>query len=87
MVGLVPWQSFRKNGWFPTPHPYANGSANTRNIAGVRLVAHRKGATTDLTYAQVLDVAWCFGHIDGQRARRDGHSRYGRFTPRIARST
>lgn len=55
---------------------------------GVRLVLHKKGGTTtELTYAQALDVALCFGWIDGQRTRRDDHSHYNRFTPRASRST
>lgn len=54
---------------------------------GVRLVLHKKGGTTtELTYAQAVDVALCFGWIDGQRNRRDEHSHYNRFTPRAARS-
>ncbi|GAA1866673.1 YdeI/OmpD-associated family protein [Paeniglutamicibacter psychrophenolicus] len=54
---------------------------------GVRLVLHKKGGTvTELTYAQALDEALCFGWIDGQRNGRDEHSFTNRFTPRTARS-
>lgn len=57
------------------------------NHPGVRLVLHKKGGTTtELTYAQAVDQALCFGWIDGQRAGRDEHSHYNRFTPRTARS-
>ncbi|MFE3699167.1 YdeI family protein, partial [Nocardia tengchongensis] len=51
--------------------------------AGVWLVLHKKGGwTTDLSYAQALDEALCFGWIDGQIARRDDDSYRQRFTPR-----
>ena len=54
---------------------------------GVNLVLHKKGGTTtELTYAQAVDEALCFGWIDGQRSRRDEHSHLNRFTPRAARS-
>ena len=50
---------------------------------GVWLVLHKKGGqTTDLTYAQALDEALCFGWIDGQIARRDDDSYRQRFTRR-----
>ena len=51
--------------------------------AGVWLVLSKKdGQATDLTYAQALDEALCFGWIDGQIARRDDDSYLQRFTPR-----
>lgn len=54
---------------------------------GVWLVLHKKGGqTTDLTYAQALDEALCFGWIDGQIARRDDDSYRQRFTRRRPRS-
>ena len=54
---------------------------------GVNLVLHKKGGTTtELTYAQAVDQALCFGWIDGQRSRRDEHTHFNRFTPRAARS-
>lgn len=54
---------------------------------GVRLVLHKKGGTTtELTYAQAVDEALCFGWIDGQVGRRDDHTYCVRFTPRTARS-
>ena len=50
---------------------------------GVWLVPHKKGGqTTALAYAQALDVALCFGWIDGQIARRDDASYRQRFTAR-----
>jgi uncharacterized protein YdeI (YjbR/CyaY-like superfamily) len=54
---------------------------------GVNLVLHKKGGTTtELTYAQGVDEALCFGWIDGQRNGRDEHTYCVRFTPRTARS-
>jgi uncharacterized protein YdeI (YjbR/CyaY-like superfamily) len=50
---------------------------------GVWLVLHKKGGrTTELTYAEALDEALCFGWIDGQLGRRDDDSYRQRFTPR-----
>jgi uncharacterized protein YdeI (YjbR/CyaY-like superfamily) len=54
---------------------------------GVWLVLHKKGGTvTTLTYDDALDVALCFGWIDGQVGRRDEGSFRQRFTPRVKRS-
>jgi uncharacterized protein YdeI (YjbR/CyaY-like superfamily) len=54
---------------------------------GVWLVLHKKGgAVTSLTYDEALDVALCFGWIDGQVGRRDEGSYRQRFTPRVKRS-
>lgn len=55
---------------------------------GVWLVLHKKGGTvTELTYADALDEALCFGWIDGQMTRRDEGSYRQRMTPRSKRST
>jgi uncharacterized protein YdeI (YjbR/CyaY-like superfamily) len=54
---------------------------------GVWLKFAKKGApTTTVTYAEALDVALCFGWIDGQVARYDAHFYLQRFTPRTKRS-
>ena len=52
------------------------------------LVLSRKGveAPTRLTHADALEVAICFGWIDGVRRRRDEQTFLQRFTPRRARS-
>jgi uncharacterized protein YdeI (YjbR/CyaY-like superfamily) len=43
----------------------------------------KKGASTKtVTYDEALDVALCFGWIDGQRKSQDEHSFLQRFTPR-----
>ena len=54
---------------------------------GVRLRL-RKTATKlpGITYAEALDVALCFGWIDGQRAALDADYHLQVFTPRRARS-
>lgn len=54
---------------------------------GVWLVLHKKGGNvTELTYADALDEALCFGWIDGQVRRRDAESSFQRFTRRGPRS-
>ena len=60
---------------------------NHASSPGVWLIEHKKGGTTtQLTYAQALDEALCFGWIDGQAKSRDEHSYLQRFTPRGPRS-
>ncbi len=60
---------------------------NHASSPGVRLVLHKKGGSvTELTYAAALDVALCFGWIDGVVGKRDGHSFVRRFTPRTKAS-
>ncbi len=50
---------------------------------GVWLVLSKAGGQlTELTYAQALDEALCFGWIDGQIGRRDEQSYRRRFSPR-----
>lgn len=39
-----------------------------------------------VTYAEALDVALCFGWIDGQKKSHDTHSFLQKFTPRLKRS-
>jgi uncharacterized protein YdeI (YjbR/CyaY-like superfamily) len=54
---------------------------------GVWLKFAKKAApVTTITYAQALEIALCFGWIDGQVARHDEHYSLQRFTPRSARS-
>lgn len=48
---------------------------------------HKKGGTvTELDHAAALDVALCFGWIDGVIGRRDAGSYLTRFTPRTRTS-
>ena len=55
---------------------------------GVWLVLRNKAAATpkSLTYVQSVEVALCFGWIDGQGRKHDDVSRLQRFTPRRKRS-
>ena len=54
---------------------------------GVRLVLYKKGGSaTGLVHAAALEVALCFGWIDGQLSRRDEGSYCIRFTPRRSAS-
>ena len=60
---------------------------NHASSQGIWLIEHKKGGTTtELTYAQALDEALCFGWIDGQSRSRDDGSYFQRFTPRGPRS-
>ncbi len=54
---------------------------------GLWLKIARKGSGIDtVTYAQALEVALCYGWIDGQKASFDDRYWLQRFTPRRARS-
>jgi uncharacterized protein YdeI (YjbR/CyaY-like superfamily) len=54
---------------------------------GLWLKIAKKGTgMKSVTYAEALDVALCFGWIDGQKARYDDSWFLQRFTPRRARS-
>ena len=72
------------------PHEDAWRSWLVENHAshpGVQLVLHKKGGSvTELTYAQAVDQALCFGWIDGRRNGRDEESFSNRFTPRTTKS-
>ena len=55
---------------------------------GLWLRFPKKGSgITGLAHAEALDVALCFGWIDGQTAREDDRHWLQRFTPRGPRST
>ncbi len=54
---------------------------------GIWLVIARKGSTVpSITYAEAIEVALCFGWIDGQKARHDDRHWLQRFTRRSTRS-
>ncbi|GAA1953371.1 YdeI/OmpD-associated family protein [Nocardioides panacihumi] len=60
---------------------------NHAEVPAVWLVMTRKGGTvTTLDYAGALDVALCFGWIDGQTRRRDDETTFQRWTPRGPKS-
>jgi uncharacterized protein YdeI (YjbR/CyaY-like superfamily) len=54
---------------------------------GLWLKIAKKGSGIDtVSYAEALDVALCYGWIDGQKASCDDHYWLQRFTPRKPRS-
>ncbi|MEV6796258.1 YdeI/OmpD-associated family protein [Streptomyces sp. NPDC051320] len=54
---------------------------------GIWLKLRKKGrGAVALDYAQALDLALCYGWIDGQKAKFDDEYWLQRFTPRTARS-
>ena len=56
--------------------------------SGVRLRLRKKATTRPgITYAEALDVALCFGWIDGQSSSLDADYYLQTFTPRRPRST
>ena len=60
---------------------------NHTTPAGFWLRIFKKGSEQPtVTYAEALDVALCYGWIDGQKQRGDAESWLQRFTPRGKRS-
>src|SRR5580698_7999762 len=49
-------------------------------------IAKRGAPRPTVSYSDALDVALCFGWIDGQKRALDAHHWLQRFTPRGARS-
>lgn len=49
-------------------------------------IAKKNAEITSISYAQVLDVALCYGWIDGQKRAYDEHSWLQKFTPRGPKS-
>ncbi|WP_295816325.1 YdeI family protein [uncultured Deinococcus sp.] len=57
--------------------------ANHATSRGVRLVLHKKGSPTpNLSSAEAVEEALCFGWIDSRPGRLDGHRSFLTFTPR-----
>ncbi len=57
------------------------------DVAGVWLEIAKKGSEVDsVSYAEALEVALCYGWIDGQKASAGEHRWLQRFTPRKPRS-
>lgn len=62
-------------------------SANNTKAPGVWMrFAKKGGGLTTITYAEAVDVALCWGWIDGQARSYDDESWLQRFTPRRSRS-
>ena len=60
---------------------------NHENSAGVQLQIAKKGSGhTSVGYAEALDVALCYGWIDGQKLPMDDKFFIQKFTPRRAKS-
>ncbi len=72
------------------PHTVAEWETYLENDPphdGVRLQLRKKNSTEPgLLYAEALDVALCFGWIDGQNKRLDDDYMLQSFTPRRSRS-
>ena len=64
--------------WFDTHHA---------SVDGVWLRMYKKASGIDsVVYAEALDIALCYGWIDGQRKKYDEVSYIQKFTPRRLRS-
>jgi uncharacterized protein YdeI (YjbR/CyaY-like superfamily) len=62
-------------------------AANHASQSELWLKIHKKAAgLPTVTYAEALDVALCWGWIDGLKKSFDEHSFLQRFTPRTAKS-
>jgi uncharacterized protein YdeI (YjbR/CyaY-like superfamily) len=74
--------------WFASREAWHDWLAGEHDRSdGVWLkLAKRGSGGTSLSYDEALDVALCFGWIDGQRAAHDDDWWLQRFTPRRARS-
>src|SRR5262249_12716993 len=60
-------------------------AANSATARGIWLKTAKSGAPEPtVSYAEALDVALCFGWIDGQKGALDTHYWLQRFTPRKA---
>jgi uncharacterized protein YdeI (YjbR/CyaY-like superfamily) len=73
---------------FATPELWERWLAEQHaQSAGVWLkIAKKASGIASVHYAQALDVALCYGWIDGQKGRFDDEYFLQRFTPRKARS-
>lgn len=73
---------------FATPRAFEQWlSRNHAKAQGIRIQFARKASgIRSITYAQALDVALCYGWIDGQAKSIDADWYSQRFTPRRARS-
>ncbi|MGI5491235.1 YdeI/OmpD-associated family protein [Microtetraspora malaysiensis] len=74
--------------FFPSAEAFETWlAAHHGSPSGIWLKLAKKAAGVDsLDYAQALDVALCYGWIDGQKAKFDDGHWLQRFTPRRPRS-
>jgi uncharacterized protein YdeI (YjbR/CyaY-like superfamily) len=73
---------------FTTPDAFRKWLAtNHTKSAGLWIQFFKKASgQKSISYAQALDIALCFGWIDGQIKRHDEHSWIHKFTPRRPKS-
>jgi len=73
---------------FATPRAFEQWlSRNHATANGIRIqMARKSSGIRSVTYAEALDVALCYGWIDGQAKSMDEQWFSQRFTPRRARS-
>lgn len=73
---------------FKTPRSFETWlSRHHAKVEGVRIkIAKKASGIPSITYAQALEVALCYGWIDGQSKSMDEQWFWQRFTPRRARS-
>jgi uncharacterized protein YdeI (YjbR/CyaY-like superfamily) len=86
MASIVPDRKKIKS--FPSGAAFGKWlSKNHARETEIWLKIHKKGSgLPSVTHAQALDVALCWGWIDGIRKAFDEHSFLQRFTPRRAKS-
>jgi len=73
---------------FATPRAFQQWlSRNHGKAQGIRIqMARKSSGIRSINYAEALDVALCYGWIDGQSKSMDERWFWQRFTPRRARS-
>ena len=73
---------------FPSSEAFAAWlDAEHEQSPGIWLkIAKKDAAVATVSYDEAVDVALCFGWIDGQKRSLDGQHWLQRFTPRTARS-
>jgi uncharacterized protein YdeI (YjbR/CyaY-like superfamily) len=73
---------------FATPHSFERWlSRNHGKAQGIRIqMARKSSGIRSINYAEALDIALCYGWIDGQAKSMDEQWFCQRFTPRRVRS-
>jgi uncharacterized protein YdeI (YjbR/CyaY-like superfamily) len=63
-------------------------SRNHKSTEPINVVIfHKTSKNANLTYADAVEEALCFGWIDNRGTKRDAESMYLRFTPRREKAT
>jgi uncharacterized protein YdeI (YjbR/CyaY-like superfamily) len=72
---------------FKTEKLWANWLENNIDIPGVWMrIAKKRSGLTSINYQEALDIALCYGWIDGLKKKYDEQSFIQRFTPRRPKS-